>query len=180
MNLKSRIIESLYFIGVSLFIIIGVMLKLFSLTGAGIYLLYTGRQSSSSIKDDNGITLLDKKYNLIWDLLFLGLSIITYFSVIHSILNLFFHNSILVYNQIIIYLSVFGVLYFEVLYRISLKKKNRIAAILILIILITSVGAFILGGYWLKTDLILGFLSLTVTVIISFRKAYLGLADILS
>ena len=170
MNFKNIVIESLYFLGVSFFVISGMILKLYSPLGVGIFLLYTGRQSFSSKKD----------INLIWNLLFLGLSIIAYFSVIKIILNIFLHDPILSQNRLILYISVFGVLYFEVLYRISLKKKNRIAAILILIVLITSVGAFILGGHWLKTDLILGFISLTVTVIISFRKAYLGLVDILS
>lgn len=178
---KYVIIEFLYFIGASLLIITGLLLKLLSPLGVGLYLLYSGRQFKSS---DNGESPGKKekyiKSGLFWNMLFLGLSSIFYFSIIKDILNILFRDKIIMQNNIILLISVLGVFYFEILFRISLQKKNRFAAILVLIILITSAGSLILGEHWLKTDLILGFLSLTVTVIISFRKAYLELAGILS
>lgn len=166
--------------GASLLILTGIFLKLAAPLGVGIFLFYSGRQNTLNHGESMGKKVIYTKIDLIWSLFFLGLSSIVYFSIIKVILNIFFRDQIIIWNKIILIISVFGVFYFEILFRISLQKKNRIAAIFVMIILIVSVGAFILGGHWLKTDLLLGFLSLTVTVIISFRKAYLGLSDILS
>ena len=177
---KNVIFESLYFLGASLLLLTGIVLKLAAPLGVGIYLLYSGPGRISLRKNADENILFDQKLNLIWNILFLGLSTILSFSIIKVIFNIFRGAQPVSPDQIIIYIYILGVLFFEFLYRISLKKKNRFVAILIVIILILSVGAFILGGHWLKTDLMLGFLSLTVTVIISFRKAYLGLTDFLS
>ena len=172
--------NSLYFLGTGALILSGIVLKITAPLGIGIFLLYSGYQSHSSTGESSEKKAKYIKLDLLWNLFFLGISFITYFSLIKVIINIFLGNQILIWNKIIIFISLGGVMYFEILFRISLQKKNRFAAIMLLIILVASIGAFILGGHWFKTDLFLGFLSLTVTVIISFRKAYLGLSDILS
>ena len=172
--------NSLYFLGTGILILSGIVLKISSPLGVGIFLLYSGFQSKHSTGESPEKTANFIKLNLLWNLVFLGFTLIIYFSLIKVTINIFLGNNIISWNKMIIFISLFGVIYYEILFRISSMKKNRFAAIILLIILIASIGAFILGGDWFKSDLLMGFLSLTVTVIISFRRAYLGLLDILS
>jgi len=171
MILKNIVLESLYFIGAAFLLATGIILKLAAPLGIGLFLIYFGRYKVSSEFS---------KVDMIWDLLFLGISSIVFFSLIKVISNIFFRVYTLLWNQMILPVSAFEIIYFEIIFRISLQKKNRFSAIIMIILFITSAGAFILGGFWLKTDLLLGFLSLSVTVILSFRKAYSELVNILS
>ncbi len=171
MILKNIVLESLYFIGAAFLLATGIILKLAAPLGIGLFLIYLGRYKVSSEFS---------KIDMIWDLLFLGISSIVFFSLIKVILNIFFRDYTLLWNQMILPVSAFEIIYFEIIFRISLQKKNRFSSIIMIILFITSAGAFILGGFWLKTDLLLGFLSLSVTVILSFRKAYSELINILS
>lgn len=173
-------IDFLYFLGTCLLLLSGFLLKMFSPLGIGILFFYFGKKNLLIIKESKGNTPGYLKKYLLWYILVLVLSLVIYFSLIKVTLNILLRNHIIIWNQLIIYISLFGALYYEALFRLSLQKRNRFAAIVLLFNLIVSVGAFILGEHWFKTDLILGFLSLTLTVIISFRKAYLGLSDILS
>ncbi len=158
------ITEALYFFGAGAILFTGLILKSAALWGLGIYLLYSG----------------PGKTYLVWNLIFLGTSVISLFYLIKVILIIFLRNDIVDWSQLMLPVTGIGSIYFEIIYRISLKKKNRIASILLMVLLIQSVGTYILGGFWLKIDIILGFLSLAITVIISFRKAYYKLTDILS
>ena len=172
------VFEFLYFTGAAFLLLTGIILKLAAPLGIGLFLLYFGRYKVSSSNNENPVVF--SKIEIIWDLLFLGISSVVFFSLIKGILNIYFRDNTLVWNQMILPVSAFGIIYFEIIFRISLQKKNRFGAIIMIILFITSSGAFLLDGYWLKTDLLLGFLSLSVTVILSFRKAYSELTNILS
>ncbi|MEA1911875.1 MAG: hypothetical protein U9N32_09425 [Spirochaetota bacterium] len=180
MTLKNIVFESLYFNGAAFLLATGIILKLAAPLGIGLFLIYFGRYKVSSGNTNQENSVVFSKIDMVWDLLFLGISSIVFFSLIKVILNIYFSDNTLVWNQMILPVSAFEIIYFEIIFRISLQKKNRFGAIIMIILFITSAGAFILDGYWLKTDLLLGFLSLSVTVILSFRKAYSKLINILS
>ncbi len=180
MNLRFKISEILYFLGAVVVLISGIGFRSTAAVGMALYLLYSGRRrvfapGESSIKPSVGFL----KINLIWDLIFLAISVLILFSVLKVILNIFLHGEILIVSQWIPIVSGLGLLYFELLFRKTGDKKNRMAVLLLMILLILSAASLILDGIWLKTDPFLGFLSLTLTVIISFRKAYLELSDLL-
>ena len=176
MIFKWKLSEFLYFSGALVLLVTGIGLKSVSAPAVGLYILYTGRRRVSPEEEFPSILL---KSNLFWDLMFMAVSVLMLFSALKVIFNIFFHNEIIIISQWLIPGTGLGILYFEILFRITGDKKNRLAVLLIMLLLILFTAAFILGGLWLKTDLILGFLSLTVTVIISFRKAYIELTDIL-
>jgi len=181
MILKNIVFESLYFMGAAFLLLTGIILKLAAPLGIGLLLIYLGRyKGSSSSRSNNENSVVFSKIEIIWDLLFLGISSVAFFSLIKVILNIFFRDNTLVWNQMILPVSAFEIIYFEIIFRISVQKKNRFGAIIMIILFITSAGAFILDGFWLKTDLLLGFISLSVTVILSFRKVYSELINILS
>jgi hypothetical protein len=179
MNIRKIIVEVLYYIGISLILMAGILLKSISLSVIAIYSLYSTRYSNSLKVDKAEISVDAQKYNFLWNLIFLGLSSVLFFSLIKVIFNIILKQFVPVQSQWILPVSVSGVLYFEILYRFSVQKKNRITAVFLLIILVVSAGALILGGLWFKTDLIIGFISLLIIVIISFRRAYLELTNIL-
>ncbi len=180
MIFRNILFHTLYFSGAGLLLLSGFLLKIAAPQGIGILLLYFGKSNIFFNAENRKNTSGSLKIYLLWNILFLGFSLILYFSLIKVTLNILLRNQIIIWNQIIIYISFLGALYYEILFRLNLQKRNRFAAVILIINLIAAVGALILGGFWFKTDLLLGFLSLTVTVIISFRKSYLGLSDILS
>lgn len=177
---NKKLHEQLYFSGASLLFLTGIFMKSAACTGFGLLLIYLGRQRINPYSESHNNPLQGRKINLFWNLLFLGISSIAVFSLINNILNILFNNGFFHWNQYIIPIYLFGTIYYETLYRINLNKKSRSASIILLVLFITSMGAYILEGIWLKTDILLGFISLTVTVIITFRKAYLELTEILS
>ena len=171
MNPRFKILEILYFFGAAVLLITGICFKSAAAVGMGLYLLYSGRKR---------VLTAFMKVNLIWDLIFLAISVLMLFSVVKVILNIVLCQEIFNVSQWLIPVAGLGFIYFELLFRISGEKKNRFAVFLLMVLLISSTGSFILGGHWLKADIFLGFLSLTFTVIISFRRAYLELSDLLS
>ena len=177
MTFKWRISELFYFLGVSVFLITGIVLKSTAASGLGLYMLYSGRKS---LFISGEASLLIQKINLLWDLIFLAISVLMLFSVVKVILNLFLHHEAVIVSHWLILVCSLGLIYFEMLFRITGDRKNRLAVLFVIVLLVLSAASLILGGFWPKTDLILGFLSLAVTVIISFRKAYIELTDILS
>jgi len=181
MNSRFKISEIFYFLGAVIVFISGIGFKSTAAVGMTLYLLYSGRRrvltpGESSMEKSTEFL----KSNLIWDLIFLAISVLMLFSIVKIILNIVLRQEIFNVNQWLILVAGLGIIYFELLFRISGEKKNRFAVFLLMILLISSTGSFILGGHWFKADLLLGFLSLTFTVIISFRKAYLELSDLLS
>ena len=169
--------ELFYFLAASVLLITGIGLKSAAASGLGLYMFYSGRKSIF-ISEETSLLIL--KINLLWDLIFLAISVLMLFSVVKVILNIFLQQEATSVSHWLILACGLGLLYFETLFRITDDKKNRVAVFLLMVLLVLSAASLILGGFWLKTDLILGFLSLTVTVIISFRKAYLELTEILS
>jgi len=176
---KKLIYELLYYFGVILFLITGLFLKLTAPLCIGILLLYSGMNGIFWNKSSSEITSGYMKKYFVWNIFFLGISSVLFFSLTKVFFNVFIRGEVLNWNSYILLLSLIGIIYFEILFRISLQIKSRYAALVILFLFILSTGAFIFGGHWLKTDFFLGFLSLTVTVIISFRKTYFELSDIL-
>ena len=176
MILRFRISEISYFLGIMLRLIIGMGLKSAASVGFGIYLFYSGSRSVIRTEDPSKGFL---KINLLWDLIFLAISVLMLFSVIKVIFNIFLRQETVFVSHWLIPAACLGLLYFETLFRITGDKKSRLAVLLLMILLVSSAASLILGGLWLKIDLLLGFLSLVFTVIISFRKAYLELSEIL-
>ena len=177
MTFMWRISELFYFLGASVLLITGLGLKSAAASGLGLYMLYSGRKS---VFISGKTSLLILKTNLLWDLIFLAMSVLILFSVVKVIVNIFLRQEAIIVSHWLILVCGLGLLYFETLFRITGDKKNRLAVFLLMVLLVFSAASLILGGLWPKTDLILGFLSLTVTVIITFRKAYLELSEILS
>jgi len=177
---RIKFYELFFFLGAITLLLSGIFLSSAACTGVGLFLIYYGRQRLNTSSDTYNNSLKSRKINLFWNLIFLGISSIMVFSLINNILNIFFHDGVFLWNQYIIPLSVIGAIYYEILFRLSLNKKSRAASIILLILFITSVGAYILGGIWMKTDILMGFLYLTLTVIITFRRVYLELIEILS
>jgi len=178
LNIKN--LKVLYFLGLILVLFTGIYIGSFALAGFGFFLLFNSRVLIiSSFLSDNKITELNKK-NLLYSLFFLGISSLILFSLTKSIIDILFRGQIVVISKWIFIVSAIGSLLFEIFYRIGLYKKNRIAAILLLVIFIQSTGSYILGGFWIYSDLFLGFLSFLITAILSSRNVYLELAEILS
>ena len=176
MIIRLRISEFFYFLGAVVLIATGIGFKSVAASGLGLYMLYSGRKGVFPSGEASPIFL---KINLLWDLIFLAISLLILFSVIKVILNLFLRQETVLVGPWLILVTGLGLLYFETLFRITGDKKARLAVLLLIILLVSSAASLILGGLWLKADLLLGFLSLTFTVIISFRKAYLELSDLL-
>ncbi len=169
--------ELFYFLGASVLLMTGIGLKSAAASGLGLYMLYSCR-NSLFISWETSLLIL--KNNLLWDLIFLAISVLMLFSVVKVIVNIFLRQEAIIVSHWLILVCGLGLLYFETLFRITGDKKKRLAVLLLMVLLVFSAASLILGGLWPKTDLILGFLSLTVTVIITFRKAYLELSEILS
>ncbi|MDA3941098.1 MAG: hypothetical protein PF693_17610 [Spirochaetia bacterium] len=176
---KRFIIELLYFSGAVLFLITGIFLKLTAPSGIGLLLLYSGLNGILWNESGYEYTSAYKNKYIFWNVFFLGLSTIIFFSLTKVLFNILVRDEVLNWNSLILLISVLGIIYFEILFRISSQKKSRFAALVMLLLFILSTGAFIFGDFWLKTDFLMGFLSLTVTVIISFRKTYIGLSELL-
>lgn len=176
MILRLRISEFSCFLGASIIIIAGIGFKSAAASGIGLYMLYSGRTGISQ----TGAGFLGLlKINFIWNLIFLVVSVMMLFSVIKGILNIFLRQDLVIANQWIILIIGLGLIYFETIFRLWGDKKNRFSVLFLMVCLILSAASFILGGHWLKSDILMGFLSLAFTVIITFRRAYFELSKIL-
>ncbi len=177
MILMRRKSDLFYFLGAFVLLMTGIGLKSAAASGLGLYMLYSCR-NSLFISEETSLLIL--KINLLWDLIFLAISVLMLFSVIKVGLNIYLHQEAIIVSHWLILVCGLGFIYFEMLFRITADKKNRLAVLLLVVLLVLAAASLILGGLWPKTDLIVGFLSLTVTVILSFRKAYIELTEILS
>ena len=82
MNRRFKVSEILYFLGSMIVFISGIAFKSAAAVGMALYLLYSGRRIflapvESSIKSSAGVM----KINLIWDLIFLAISVLILFSI---------------------------------------------------------------------------------------------------
>ncbi len=160
------------------------MLKSTSSAGFGLYILYSGGRGARAFheifsKPDEKVYSVPGKWDFIWDLIFLAIVSVFLFSTVKTMLHLILSGD---YKEgsgshIIIYAAV--AIYYEVLFRITGNLISRRAVLILLPLLVLSGASLILGGFWSKTDLIMGFLSLVLTAIISFKRACLELANIL-
>jgi len=179
MTTRMKISNVLYILGLVIMIISGILLGASTPVGLGVFLFYKGRFIIPvNINDHKGLFL--SKFNLLWSFLFLSISVLVLFSLTKTIVGILFRGQTVVISKWILPLSVIGSIFYEILYRVSLTIMNRIAAILLLVIIIQNTGYYILGGYWIYFDLIMGFISFLITAIVSFRSAYSELSDILS
>ncbi len=170
----------LYFLSLILVLFTGISIGSSAFAGFGLLLLFNSRiLIISAFLPDDKIIGLNKK-RLLFSLFFLGISLLVLFSLSKTIVGILFRGQTVVIIKWVPLVSAIGSLLFEIFYRIGLCKKNRIAAILLLVIFIQSAGSYILGGLWIYSDLFLGFLSFLITAILSSRNIYLELADILS
>ncbi len=179
MSSKLNFSGILYFLSLLILIISGISLRAAAPGGIGIFLFYKSRYLiPGSI---NGkMSPKFNKINLFWSLFFLGLSVFILFSLTKTLSGILLRGETVVVSKWIIPLSAIGSIFYELLYRFNSTTMNRTAAVLLLVIFIQSAGSYILGGYWIYSDLILGFLSFLFTAIISFGNAYAGLSDIFS
>ena len=176
---KMKISNVLYILGLVIMIISGTLIGSSTPVGLGVFLFYKGRFIIPiSISADKGLFL--NKINLLWSFFFLGISVLVLFSLTKTIAGILFMGQTVVISKWVLLLSAIGSIYYEILYRVSLTIMNRIAAILLLLVFIQSTGSYILGGFLIYSDLILGFLSFLITAILSSGKAYSELSDILS
>jgi hypothetical protein len=179
MTFRLIIFEVLYYLGSGFLLIYGIFFKTTAPLGFGIFLIYTGRTKIPLRYNKAAELKRITKFDIIWDFIFLGISSIALFSLMKTVLNILLRDKSVQLSSWVVLFSCLGIIYFELLFRLSSSKRNRFAALYLLILLIFSAGSFILGGFWVNLDIILGFLSLAITVIISFSKAYKGLLYIL-
>ena len=175
MILRIKMSEYFYFMGALILFIAGIGFNSTAASGIGLYLLYSGKMDKSSTEGLSNYLKID----FVWNLLFLAVSLLMFFSATKVILNILLRQGSVSINQWFILIIGLNLIYFETVYRISLNKKNRFAVFMLVVVLISSAAASILGELWSQVDIILGFLSLTFIVIITFRGAYLELSEIL-
>ena len=95
MNSRFKISEIFYFLGAVIVFISGIGFKSTAAVGMTLYLLYSGRRrvlapGKSSMAISTGFL----KSNLIWDLIFLAISVLMLFSVVKIILNIVLRQEI--------------------------------------------------------------------------------------
>jgi len=179
MTIRMKISYLLCILSLVIMIISGIALGASALVGLGVFLFYKGRFIILvNIKDDKGLFL--NKINLLWSFLFLCISVLVLFSLTKTSAGILFRGQTVENSKWILPLSAIGSIYYEILYRTGLTIMNRIAAILLVLVFIQSAGSYILGGFWIYSDLFLGFLSFLITAIMSSGNAYSELSDILS
>ncbi len=173
-----------YSLGALILFATGILLESHGSLGAGLFILYSGSAGSwitykISFKSLELLSPEIKKRNLFRDLFILAAVSVFLFSTVKSLLLMFLSDYSIPDSGSGIVLPAVSVIYFEIVFRITGNSVNRKAVAVLLPLLVLSGASGILGGFWGKTDLIMGFLLLALTAIISFKRACVELADIL-
>jgi len=179
MTTRMKLTNVLYISGLVIMIISGILIRASAPVGLGVFLFYKSRFIIPvNITDDKGLFL--NKISLLWPFFFLSISVLFLFSLTKTIAGILFSGQTVVISKWVLPLSAIESIFYEILYRAGLTIINRIAAILLVLVFIQSAGSYILGGFLIYSDLILGFLSFLITAIMSSGKVYSELSDIFS